>query len=150
MASNSTGWDNGLCQDYNGDLGRWFANRLGAGHQLRKDFEMNLTKDQALSMLFCLFQDNKLTFRSMATLKAVFDEAVEAVNDERSENLASHRMGRSAKPDVFDKDIEDQFYDDITQKASSKAALSGFSEKALSAIAEFAVEEAGYTTKDML
>jgi len=32
-----TGWDTGLSQDYNGDLGRWFADRLGAREQLRRD-----------------------------------------------------------------------------------------------------------------
>ena len=35
-----TGWDNGLSQDYDKGLGRWFANRLGARQQLRQDFEM--------------------------------------------------------------------------------------------------------------
>ena len=35
-----TGWDNGLCQDYDKGLGRWFANRLGARQQLRQDFKM--------------------------------------------------------------------------------------------------------------
>ena len=29
-----TGWDNGLSQDYNRELGRWFADRLGARQQL--------------------------------------------------------------------------------------------------------------------
>lgn len=33
-----SGWDNGLCQDYNKDLGRWFANRLGARLLLKEIF----------------------------------------------------------------------------------------------------------------
>lgn len=33
-----TGWDNGLSQDYNAKLGIWFADRLGAQEQLRRDF----------------------------------------------------------------------------------------------------------------
>lgn len=32
----ATGWDTGLCQDYDRGLGRWFADRLGAREQLRK------------------------------------------------------------------------------------------------------------------
>ena len=36
----ATGWNDGLCQDYDKGLGRWFANRLGARQQLRQDFEM--------------------------------------------------------------------------------------------------------------
>ena len=35
-----TGWTDGLSQDYNKKLGQWFANRLGAKEQLRKDYEM--------------------------------------------------------------------------------------------------------------
>jgi len=31
----STGWSNGLSQDYNKGLGRWFASRLGARQELR-------------------------------------------------------------------------------------------------------------------
>ena len=31
----STGWSNGLSQDYNEGLGRWFADRLGARQELR-------------------------------------------------------------------------------------------------------------------
>ena len=44
-----TGWDNGLCQDYDKGLGRWFANRLGARQQLRQDFKMTqfITIDRA-------------------------------------------------------------------------------------------------------
>ena len=45
-----TGWDNGLCQDYDKGLGRWFANRLGARQQLRQDFKMIqlITVDRAI------------------------------------------------------------------------------------------------------
>jgi hypothetical protein len=30
-----SGWNNGLCQDYDASLGKWFADRLGARQQLR-------------------------------------------------------------------------------------------------------------------
>ena len=33
-----TGWDNGLSQDYDKNLGRWFADRPGARQQLRETF----------------------------------------------------------------------------------------------------------------
>lgn len=36
----TTGWSNGLCQDYDARLGRWFADRLGSRYQLRKELEM--------------------------------------------------------------------------------------------------------------
>jgi len=42
-----TGWSNGLSQDYNGKLGTWFADRLGAKQQLRNDME---TKNEALEL----------------------------------------------------------------------------------------------------
>jgi hypothetical protein len=39
MTNPSSGWDDGLSQDYNRDLGRWFADRPGARYQLRLMFE---------------------------------------------------------------------------------------------------------------
>lgn len=33
-----TGWNDGLCQDYDRKLGAWFANRPGARQQLRETF----------------------------------------------------------------------------------------------------------------
>jgi len=36
-----SGWDNGLNQDYNRQLGAWFANRIDARYTLRKVFEMD-------------------------------------------------------------------------------------------------------------
>jgi len=42
-----TGWSNGLSQDYNKQLGTWFADRLGARNQLRRDME---TKNEALEL----------------------------------------------------------------------------------------------------
>jgi len=47
LLKKSTGWDNGLSQDYNGKLGTWFADRLGAKQQLRNDME---TKNEALEL----------------------------------------------------------------------------------------------------
>ena len=34
----ATGWDTGLCQDYNRALSKWFASRMGARHVLRRFF----------------------------------------------------------------------------------------------------------------
>ena len=31
-----TGWDTGLCQDYNRKLSMWFASRIDARHVVRK------------------------------------------------------------------------------------------------------------------
>lgn len=48
----ATGWNDGLCQDYDKGLGRWFADRLGARQQLRQDFEMtqHITQEQAVEL----------------------------------------------------------------------------------------------------
>jgi len=35
-----TGWDNGLSQDYNKELGKWFANQMGARQQLVEALEV--------------------------------------------------------------------------------------------------------------
>ena len=34
-----TGWDNGLSQDYDKKLGKWFADQPGARQQIREMFE---------------------------------------------------------------------------------------------------------------
>ena len=39
----ATGRNDGLCQDYNGNLGRWFADRLSARNDIRRAF--NMTKN---------------------------------------------------------------------------------------------------------
>jgi len=36
-----TGWDNGLCQDYDRKLFRWFASRIDARYQLRRALGIN-------------------------------------------------------------------------------------------------------------
>ena len=38
-APKPTGWDNGLSQDYNAQLGKWFADQPGARQQIREMFE---------------------------------------------------------------------------------------------------------------
>lgn len=37
----ATGWNNGLCQDYNRKLHQWFASRVDARYVLRKNLTMN-------------------------------------------------------------------------------------------------------------
>ena len=53
-----TGWNNGLSQDYNKELGSWFADRPGAREQLRRDYGLAaadeidaLTDDELLAAL---------------------------------------------------------------------------------------------------
>ena len=54
-----TGWDNGLSQDYNKELGAWFAGRPGACEQWRRDYGLAvtdeidaLTDDELIDALF--------------------------------------------------------------------------------------------------
>jgi hypothetical protein len=44
-----TGWDNGLSQDYNRALGKWFADRLGARYQLKVMYDKEETFDKPRS-----------------------------------------------------------------------------------------------------
>jgi len=39
MNENSTGWNNGLSQDYDKKLGTWFADKPGAKQELREKFQ---------------------------------------------------------------------------------------------------------------
>ena len=63
-----TGWDNGLSQDYDKGLGRWFANRLGARQQLRQDLEMTqLLIDRAtLEQLVGALETGRWNTRALA------------------------------------------------------------------------------------
>ena len=112
---------------------------------------MKLSKQDAISMLVCLFDDNKLTFRNMALLKSVFDEAIEACNEERSEKIAEQYNKGFYVPDTLpDRDIEDDFYLGLQAKAESTLNSKGIiaSGKALDAITELLAEESGYSVED--
>ena len=77
----ASGWDNGLCQDYDRKLGAWFADRLGAREELREvwsavderhDNDL-LPMQSGLNMtveLEMLNEDNGRLRREVATWKA--------------------------------------------------------------------------------
>lgn len=52
-----------------------------------------ISKHKSISLLVQLFDDNKLTFREIALLRQVFDEAVVACNEGRSDIEADYNMG---------------------------------------------------------
>ena len=109
-----------------------------------------LSKDEAIGLLLRTFDDNKLSFREIRLLKSVFDQAVEACNQTRLENLAEYEMGRAALPDLYDQDTEDDFFLAMECEAEESLSKHGIkaSKKALEAITEFAVEKAGYEPRD--
>ena len=80
-----TGWDNGLCQDYDKGLGRWFANRLGARQQLRQDFKMTqvlidrATLEQLVAALNEVDQHVDLKRYDTAPNEVLFDVVMEAM-----------------------------------------------------------------------
>lgn len=68
----ATGWDNGLCQDYDKKLGKWFANRLGARQQLREMFGVDMTIKMVTPREQALEQE-------VAALKARLDNLNEGI-----------------------------------------------------------------------
>ena len=81
-----TGWDNGLCQDYDKGLGRWLANRLGARQQLRQDFKMTqlitvdrATLEQLVAALNEVDQHVDLKRYDTAPNEVLFDVVMEAM-----------------------------------------------------------------------
>lgn len=112
---------------------------------------MNLSKQDAISILVRLFDDNKLTFRNMALLKSVFDEAVDYCNECRSEMIAEqYKKGFGIPSTLPDRDTEDDFYLGLETKAEQVLKDKGVraSGKALEAITELLADESGYTTED--
>lgn len=104
---------------------------------------MNLTKEQGISLLFQLFNGHRLTFRDMNMLKSVFDIAVERVNEEREEMETNYAMGRSAKPTLPSKDVEDDFYyvleNEVTQITSNNT----------DEIVDLIIKKCEYTIEDL-
>ena len=73
-----TGWGNGLSQDYDKGLGRWFADRLGARQQLRRDFEMtqqHITQEQETQIAAQFAEDATYEFNiANAAIKHYIDQ----------------------------------------------------------------------------
>lgn len=112
---------------------------------------MKLSRQEAISMLVNLFDDNKLTFRNVALLKSVFDEAVECCNEGRSEVISEcYKKGLGAPGALPDRDTEDDFYLGLETKAEQVLKDKGIraSGKYLEAIAELLADESGCTTED--
>lgn len=109
-----------------------------------------MTRDEAITMLVKLFNDNKLTFHNIALLGLVFDEAIVACDEGRSEQEADYYMGRGCEPDLPGKDTEDDFYYTKEVEAETYLASKGVraSGRALTAITDFVVETAEYTSRD--
>ena len=78
----ATGWNDGLCQDYDKGLGRWFADRLGARQQLRRDFEMtqqHITQEQATQIAAQFAEDATYEFNiANAAIKHYIDQCADA------------------------------------------------------------------------
>ena len=109
-----------------------------------------ISKDQSISLLVQLFDNNKLTFRDIALLRKVFDEAVVACNEGRTDIEADFNMGRGAHPTLPSQDIEDDFYYTLEVEAEQSLAKHGIraSGLALSAVVDFAVEKAEFEPAD--
>lgn len=89
-----TGWNNGLCQDYDAGLGRWFADRLGSRYELRKTFMTTQhTVESLLKRLKASLSPNKLD----AEIEAEFI-ALQAKCDEKDAEI--ERLNRQCR--LFD------------------------------------------------
>ena len=109
-----------------------------------------ISKNTAISLLVQMFDSNNLTFREIALMRQVFDDAVESCNESRSELEAEYGMGRGAHPVLPSKDTEEDFYSVMESQASHLLAERGIkaSGKALEAIVDFAVDKAEYEPSD--
>jgi hypothetical protein len=109
-----------------------------------------ISQDQAVAMLVQLFDNNKLSFREIELLRQVFDQAVAACDEDRAETEADYRMGRGAHPTLPSRTVEEEFRYTMEAQAQHSLARQGIqaSDRALAAIADFAIETAEFETKD--
>lgn len=109
-----------------------------------------ISKDQSISLLVQLFDSNKLTFREIALLRRVFDEAVDVCNEGRGEIEAGYLMGRGAHPQLPSQNTEDDFYSTMEAQAAQSLAKHGIraTGPALNAVVDFAVETAEFEPAD--
>lgn len=110
-----------------------------------------LTKDNAVAMLVNLFDSHSLSFRDIDVLKSVFDEAVQACDEVRSEMLADYHLGKTGIPSLHCKDVEDDFYMTLESEVYDELNHQGFTvnEVAIKAIANIVFDKAGYEQYDM-
>ena len=111
---------------------------------------MTIGKEQAKNLLINLFDSHNLTFRSMAVLKAVFDESVADCDADRAEKFADYHMGRGSRPLLPSKDIEDDFYHDVGFNVEQHLQKNGIkpTKDAVAAVADFAVSFAEIPPED--
>ena len=109
-----------------------------------------ISRDQAVTMLVQLFDNNRLSFREMALLRQVFDQAVAACDEGRAETEADYHMGRGAHPELPSQTVEEEFRYTIEAEAQHSLERQGIqaSDRALAAIADFAIEKAEFETRD--
>ena len=109
-----------------------------------------ISKDQSISLLVHLFNTNNLTFREIALLRRVFDEAVIACNESRAEIEADYHLGRGCFPQLPSQDTEDDFYSTLEAEAEQSLAKHSIraTGPALSAVVDFAVEKAEFGPAD--
>lgn len=112
--------------------------------------DMTISREQAKNLLINLFDANSLTFKSMAVLKAVFDEAVSDCDEGRTEKFADYHMGRGSRPLLPSKDIEEDFYHGVEFDAEQHLKSKGIkpTPAAVAAVADFAVDFAEVPPED--
>ena len=112
--------------------------------------DMTITREQAKNMLIDLFDTNSLTFKSIAVLKDVFDEAVSDCDEGRAERFADYHMGRGPRPLLPSKDIEDDFHHDVEFDAEQHLKKNGLkaTKEAVAAVADFAIAFAEIPPED--
>lgn len=109
-----------------------------------------ISRDQAVAMLVQLFDNNRLSFREIELLRTVFDKAVESCDEDRAEAEAGYHMGRGAHPTLPSRTVEEDFRYTMEAQAQHSLERQGIraSDRALAAIADFAIEKAEFETQD--
>lgn len=111
---------------------------------------MSLSKSDAIEVLVRLFNDNQLTFRDIAVLKSVFDQAVKTCNDGREEDEAEYHMGRAVMPRLASQSTEDDFYFTAQVRVETSLRDDGvvLPEKTLAAVTKVIVDKCELSHRD--
>lgn len=109
-----------------------------------------MNEDDAIGMLLRFFSDRELSFRKIDSLKKYWDKAVEALDEERSEQWANYHHGSSPMPDMPDKGIEEDFYATIGIEVANALSDKGVrvGDGALPHVVDMVVEMAEIEERD--
>ena len=108
-----------------------------------------ISKQDAVSLLVELFDNNKLTFRSISVLKEVFEEAIVVCNEAREDAEATSRYKNGAGY-LPSKSVEEDARDTLAGEVEQHLNKSGIgcNDKVKDTLVDLLIEKCEYSSED--